>query len=142
MAAAIQTSALTDTVVDRSRNLNETYLHLKGQSSAPVTVLDKGGRGSHFCSAPYQVVVGLCSMLRRSCDCRQDPVDVVCSVEIDGWPDDGLHFPSICQELRRNRNMVLGALHENGLMLEHASQDLRGSEQMMCFMIFMETGFL
>ena len=90
----------------------------------------------------HQVVVGLCSMLRRSCDCRQDPVDVVCSVDIDGWPDDGLHFPSICQELRRNRKMVLGALHENGLMLEHASQDLRGSEQMMCFMIFMETGFL
>ena len=48
MAAAIQTSALTDTVVETCRNLNETDLHLKGQSSAPVTVLDKGGRGSHF----------------------------------------------------------------------------------------------
>ena len=35
--------------------------------------------------------------------------------------------------------MVLGALHENGLMLEHASQDLRGSEHMPCFM---EKGFI
>jgi hypothetical protein len=52
VAAAIQTSALTDTVVETCRNLNETDLHLKGQSSAPVTVLDKGGRGSHFCSTP------------------------------------------------------------------------------------------
>ena len=30
------------------------------------------------------------------------------------------------EELRGNRELVLGALQENGLMLEHASQDLRG----------------
>ena len=30
------------------------------------------------------------------------------------------------EELRGNRELVLGALQENGLMLEHATQDLRG----------------
>ena len=38
------------------------------------------------------------------------------------------HFAVRCwkQELRGNRQMVRGALQENGLMLEHAAEDLRG----------------
>ena len=43
--------------------------------------------------------------------------------------------------MRSNREMVLGALRGNGLMLEHASADLRGADLILpcvflCFLSF------
>lgn len=65
-----------------------------------------------FFGAMSKVVVGHCSLRQRSWKLHQ---------KVQSCPAQ-FRF----EELRDNRELVLGALQENGLMLEHATQDLRG----------------